>query len=61
MEKLKPCRCCGKTPVLFSVDGSKPGYLLSCNDEDCEGFIAVDDVFDTVEEAIKAWNEREDA
>ncbi len=62
MKKLKPCRCCGKTAGLYSIDvGRKLEYLVSCNNEDCEEFLlAKDGEFATPEEAIKAWNERED-
>jgi len=60
MDKLKPCPFCGGEAEAFHPHSVAGGWYAECyaeyNDgECCEARTAI---YDTAEEAIKAWNTR---
>lgn len=62
MEKLKPCRVCGRKPIFCDYNYPKYKYVCAytavCRSK--RGFPLLSDWKDNVEDAIEDWNNKMD-
>ena len=56
-EELKPCPFCGGEAKVMR-DKCIEVYFVGCSNDKCLGFSALGWTYETAEEAIKAWNNR---
>jgi hypothetical protein len=60
VKRLKPCPWCGGEACVEEVDGAIPGHIrksVGCSTENCFGYQSFVS-FETIAEAIAAWNSR---
>ena len=57
--KLKPCAHCGGIAIYKQPECSYKGWYIHCVGKEDEACCACSDVYDTLEEAIAAWNRRD--
>jgi len=58
MERIKPCKYCGKMPKFFSLGVRKDNeYWIRCENSDCPERPFTSS-YDTATEVIEIWNRR---
>lgn len=60
IKSLKPCPFCGNKAKTYNSTDNKWGLICSDPTETCILGCGTQDIYDTEEEAIKAWNTRYD-
>ena len=58
MNNKRCCRYCGRKPNILVASGTKSGFTVMCTNEDCENFLKDTGAYQTVEEAVEAWNQK---
>lgn len=59
-EKLKPCPFCGGKASVIDHHNDDGSVSVGCADDTCLGFSGLGWLYKTEEEAIAAWNTREE-